>query len=282
MKNKWILGLVIPGFLLPAAAALAQAPVGADGKSTIADLGRRHQRQQQRLSGASSVSPIERWLNQTVDGPLEWDERAFLEVIEEMQEAAEDINIYVEWRVLEGAGVDIEAPITLKLKKIPRYELLKIILRQAGEDIAQLGYRATGNILTISTVEELDSRMIVRTYPVRSLIWIRRIPDYYEAPGIQLSQLQQAQFGGGGGGGSTSSLFTDDDDDQDDVEFDDAVEDLVDRITRSIAPESWQQNGGLGTVVAHNDLLIVNNSVRVHELLGGPTRTMAQRRGAPR
>ena len=81
MKKKWILGLVIPGFLLPAVAVVAQAPVSADGKSTIADLGRRHQRQRQQLGRALSVSPIERWLNQTVDGPIEWDERAFLEVI---------------------------------------------------------------------------------------------------------------------------------------------------------------------------------------------------------
>jgi hypothetical protein len=282
MMSKGILGLVIPGLLLPVVGAMAQAPAEDGGKSAIADLGRRYQRQQQRLSAAQNVSPVERWLNQIVEGPIEWDERAFLEVIEEMQEAAEDINIYVEWRVLEGAGVDIEAPITLKLKKIPRYELLRIILRQAGEDIARLGYRATGNILTISTVEELDSRMVLRTYPVRDLAWIRRITDYYEAPGIQLSQLQQAQFGGGGGGGSTSSLFTDDDDDQEEIDWDDMAEEIITKITQAVAPETWQQNGGLGTIVNHNDILIVNNSVRVHELLGGPVREMAFRGRAPR
>ncbi len=267
-------GIIVAALTLVASAALADSATNRNGQSTVGDLGRRFQRDRQRYVRHAQLSPIQAWLDQEI-AEVDWDERSFEEIIDWLRELPGEINIDLNWLVLEGAGVDREAPVTLRFKKIRLAILLDKILKQAGGDI-HLGYRGIGNVLEISTAEDFDSRFVIRTYPVTDVV--RVIVNFDQSPSIQLSQLQQAQYGGGGGGGNASNLFSDDDDDEEDTELSERMQALIDNIVQVVEPSSWQQNGGLGTIVFVNDVLVVNNSIKVHETLGGPVRLTARDR----
>jgi hypothetical protein len=50
------------------------------------------------------------------------------------------------------------------------------------------------------------------------------------------------------------------------------MQDLITLIEQSVEPESWFVNGGLGSIVPFNKMLVVRNSIEVHEKIGGPFR----------
>jgi hypothetical protein len=191
-----------------------------------------------------------------------------------MRELPGDMNIVVEWNVMEGLGVDRETPITLELKNVPLYKVLDFVLKQAGGDVP-LGYRGIDNILTITLEEELNQpgNFVIRTYQVADLI--RLHVSFDNSPTIRLSSLQQQQSGGGSSG---SNLFSDDDDDEEEKDLEERVQTLIDTIVETIEPESWTQNQGQGTITAVNDVIIVNNTLSVHEKLGGAVRMSSSNR----
>ncbi len=53
---------------------------------------------------------------------------------------------------------------------------------------------------------------------------------------------------------------------------------VVDLIVQLIEPASWSVNAGFGTISAHQDSIVVNNSISVHEKLGGPVRMRERQR----
>ena len=48
-------------------------------------------------------------------------------------------------------------------------------------------------------------------------------------------------------------------------------------LVSAVEPESWSQNGGRGTATAVRDVIIVNNSIAVHEKIGGAVRMRSGR-----
>ena len=63
--------------------------------------------------------------------------------------------------------------------------------------------------------------------------------------------------GGAGGGGQEESV-------------EDNLEKLADLIKNTIEPESWDDNGGRGTIRIFRRSLVIRNSIEVHEKIGGP------------
>ena len=86
--------------------------------------------------------------------------------------------VVVRWKIVEKAGVERDAPIYLKRKKITVKKLLPLVFRQVTEDLegVELAARTDGNILLISTRKNLNAKMVVRTYPVRDLLM--QIPNF--------------------------------------------------------------------------------------------------------
>lgn len=267
MTKKFLLTTVLA--LAVTAPASAQQLVRGNGRGTAADLALRA-RSRQRIADRGKISPVEKWLNQNIES-VSWDEELFEDVIRWARELPGEMNIIMDWHALEGAGVDREAPITLELRNLRLHVVLNLALRQAGGD-EPLAYHGTDNILTITTEDERAQprQFVIRIYNIVDLV--RLTPDFINAPSIRLSNLQEKSSGQGGGG---QQLFSDDDDDDEDG--DDRVQKVMDMIIAVIEPSSWTVNGGFGTISAHNDILVVNNSLSVHEKLGGPVRTGEQR-----
>ena len=77
-------------------------------------------------------------------------------------------NIVVEWGHLSNAGIDRNAPVTLRVRNVKLSRALDLILSSAAAGV-QVGYTVDGNIVRISTLEHLDRITDVRAYDVRDI-----------------------------------------------------------------------------------------------------------------
>ncbi|MCH8800762.1 MAG: hypothetical protein IH963_07625 [Chloroflexi bacterium] len=150
-------------------------------------------------------------------------------------------------------------------------------MNEAGGTDVKLAYRASGNLILLSLHDDLGKDMLVKVYDVRDLLV--RVPRFTNAaqlnPGQALNQAGQGAGGqgggGGGGGGGNSQLFSDDEDDDDQDQNDGAgdMERLIQVIVDTVEPDTWNVNGGLGSITPLRGQIIVRNSILVHQLLGG-------------
>ncbi len=184
-----------------------------------------------------------------------------------------NVNVVVRWQSLELSGIERDKPITIRVRNLRLSQVLWMVMNEAGGSDVKLAYRASGNLLVMSTADDLGQEMMVRVYDVSDLLI--RVPRFRGAPRIDLTQ-QSAGGGGGGGnvfGGSSGGGGQDDDEDQggqgNDVN-DELAEQMIDLIRQTIEPDSWVENGGLGTIQAFGRQLVVRNNILVHQSLGGP------------
>ena len=201
---------------------------------------------------------------------VEWDDIPFGEVIEWLRDQG-GINVVTRWNVLLEHGIEEDSPLSLRLKNATVATILGEALAQLSEG-EELRYIGVGRTLTISTRTDLNRKLYVRTYSVNDLLF--RIPDFTEAPEVNLEQgggggggagggsAQQNPFQGGGGGGGG--------DDQDRRTRKERVEELIEVIKETVEPESWRDTGGEGQIRSFNDsFLVVRASLDVHVQLGG-------------
>ena len=120
-------------------------------------------------------------------------------------------NLFVNWRALEGAGIDRNATVSARMKNVKFGKALQIILDGVGGKKGKLGFEVDEGVITISTTEDLGLNYHTRAYDVRDLL-----------------QAKPAGAGGGGGGGAGA----------------DRAATLAKLITGSVAPQSWRDKGG--------------------------------------
>jgi hypothetical protein len=256
MKFRYIVGVVVA---LAGGATFAQAP------------------------RASSIETIAAALNQRVD-LVEWDGAAFQEVLSWLRERGV-VNVIVRWRAVEAVGVDRDSPVTLSLRDATVRGILTEVLAQLGSgepDSDPLQFHALGNTLTISTRSEFNRQLYVRVYDVADLI--RRVTDFTDGPTVELNQTQGGQSGQGqsifsGSGSGNDPGGNEPGGAQGRTADDPEMLRLINVIKTSIEPDTWEipsdpawggaHGGGKGTIVPFNRLLVVRNTIEVHEKLAG-------------
>ncbi|GAB4186323.1 MAG: hypothetical protein Kow00105_00830 [Phycisphaeraceae bacterium] len=160
-------------------------------------------------------------------------------------------NFFVNWPVLEAAGVDQDTLITLNLTNVPAEQALELVLRQVGSEFDPIGYSIIDGIVTISTVRDLSRTTDTRVYDIRDLLV--QVPNFTNAPSFDLNEALSntnsggSGGGGGGGGGGGQSIFGDTDDEED--EELPTRQELIDQITTLITEtvgdfNEWSINGG--------------------------------------
>lgn len=77
------------------------------------------------------------------------------------------VNLDVDWKAVEAVGVTADSLVSMRLSKVPAADVLRRILRQAGED--KLGYVIEGNTVHVSTREMLDAVTSLKVYDVSDL-----------------------------------------------------------------------------------------------------------------
>jgi len=180
------------------------------------------------------------------------------------------VNLVVKWQVLQDADIDPDKPITLKVKGLRFSQVLWMILNEASGPDVKLAYRAAGSVLTISTHEDLGKEMVTRIYDLRDLlVGIARFEAPQMDPGQALSQVGTSTSGGTGqnlfrGQQSQQRGMTAEGTDQTPE-----MRRLIEIIQQTIEPDSWQVNNGKGTIHDFNGMLIVYNTLQVHQQIGG-------------
>jgi general secretion pathway protein D len=185
---------------------------------------------------------------------VRFDNVGFADVIDFLRDVS-SANIFVNWRALETAGIDRNAPVTARLRDVKFSKALETILRDVGGGTVKLGYTIDEGVITISTEEDLASNVVTRVYDIRDLII--SVPDFDNPPQFQ---LQASQTGGGGGG---QNLFNSNQGQE--AQGANARADLVASIIKliedTVASDSWKDNGGnVGSVRELNGQLIITQT----------------------
>jgi hypothetical protein len=149
------------------------------------------------------------------------------EVVEKLSTQFE-VPFELSAKKLEEAGINVDTPVTKRLDSLPLESILDILL-----DELELDFTIRSGVILVTTPEHLESpdMMEFRIYPVRDLV-MRHIPS-----ATKDSQSYAADY-----------------------------DSLIDVITTTIAPESWTDVGGPGSIREFDNsaAIIVSQTGRVH------------------
>lgn len=181
------------------------------------------------------------------------------------------LNLRVDWKTLEAAGIDRTTPVTFYLRNVSVRKALDTILREAGSG-QKLAFEIEEGVIEVTTQEKADQILTTEVYDIRDLMFTPL--DAGDPPEVEF-QLEAVERGGGGGGGG-SGLFGGNggggQGQQQATTPDQKGLEIVELITALIRPEVWQVNGGTATIRYFNGTLIVSAPRSVHELIGTPVR----------
>ena len=195
------------------------------------------------------------------------------------------MQINVRWQNLTDAGISRDKAVTLSVKKLRFSQVLWMVMNDVGGSDLKLAYRASGNLLILSTAEDLGKEMLVRVYDVSDLLV--RVRNFTSAPQVDVTGQSGGGGGGGGagggGGGSGGNVFggggggtggqeqgnEDQNQNNQNGAPDPEIARLISIIEMTIEPDSWEANSGKGSIQAFRKQLIVRNTILVHQALGG-------------
>ncbi|MFO0837387.1 MAG: hypothetical protein U1D55_02580 [Phycisphaerae bacterium] len=200
-------------------------------------------------------------------------------------------TVFVNWQALQAAGIREDKPITVVARNLRFSQVLWMILREAAGPDAKLGYRISSDLLYVSTLDDLNQEMIVRVYPVADLVMneirapaltVVREHDYVTglnpvvAAGAAAVQPVISRIGSGVRLGTESDRAIDEDRNgtvRSGTDGDDErarrIQELINVITATIEPDTWDVNGGRGSIRGFRDKLVVRNTPFVHQQLAG-------------
>ena len=173
------------------------------------------------------------------------------------------VNFHANWRALEAVGVNKDTPVTLKAQNIALGRALDLVMDQlvaGGDRFSRVYWVIDGGVVHISTGQELNREMRVKTFDVADLLMVIR-----DFPGRSRDRNNQD-------GDDNGSLFGDDDDDNNDDNNDEQEtraqreQKLIDVIKDTVGPEMWRPEG-LGTVRIWRNQLIVSQSLLGYKLM---------------
>ena len=143
-------------------------------------------------------------------------------------EKAFDVPVRLDYHVLEDVGVEIDSPVSIRLKNVSAKTGLLLMLRSIG---IGLSYSIRDEMLLITTKEGAEESLTYRVYPVADLI-----------------TPQQAE--------GSDPLAID-------------YSTLIETIAGAIEPDSWDEIGGAGTIIAYQPArsLIVRQTEETHAKL---------------
>ncbi|GIK16123.1 MAG: general secretion pathway protein GspD [Planctomycetota bacterium] len=216
-----------------------------------------------------STGPLDAMLLGKLDRtmvPLDFDAVPFREAMERFADAYQ-VNIEVNWKDVQAAGIDPATPITLKMpQEVTLKKALSMTLNQVEGVGADLGYVVQDGVLTVATQHWLDHENVYQVaYPIEDLL--SDIPQFGQAPtvgyidsnGLNVDQLRQDQKVWWGGAPTGDAPLPDD-------AREVRVLELINLIQDQIAPESWRErNGSIGTITEFNGQLVVTQNSAAQE-----------------
>lgn len=216
-------------------------------------------------AGAAAPSPSAT-LSRTIPA-LKFEAISLAEAIDFIREAG-NLNLRVDWKSLEAAGIDRTTPVTFQLRNVSIRRALDMILREAGGGV-KLTWELEDGIVEITTQDVADSRLIIEVYDIRDLLFTP-----IDAGGPPELQFQLEPVTRGGGGGGSSNLFSNGGTGGQRQEETPETRGmaLAELIQSTVRPEVWQINGGSSTIRYYNQTLVISAPRSVHDMIGIPVR----------
>lgn len=166
-----------------------------------------------------------------------------------------------------GAGLDKDQRITISVKNIPVITFLERVLEKANTDLSPATWQFSrdGGALEVGPRGVLNKQAFLVAYDIQDMIFT--IPNFPDAPELDLDQALQ-QGGGGGGGGN---VFEEEgEDDPQGRSQEELAQEIMDIITQNIEMEQWVDNGGDGaTIRFYNGSILVRAPDYIHRQLAG-------------
>ncbi|MEM8758480.1 MAG: hypothetical protein AAGF47_11960, partial [Planctomycetota bacterium] len=122
------------------------------------------------------------------DNPL-GDVIGFLETVTQQ-------NFDVDWQSLELLSIDEQTPVQLRLNNVSVKTVLDRLVEKISDPLAPAGWAVTDGIVQVASDEVLRRNTVLVLYDIRDLLI--RVPDYQDAPQIDLQSVLQSGQGGGG------------------------------------------------------------------------------------
>ena len=167
-------------------------------------------------------------------------------------------NLIAEWRELESAGIDANAPVSLRVTKLPLRRVLELLCDEAGGGTIKLDTRVADGTIVLSTADDNAAYGEIRLYDVRDLLSANR--EFR----MQLGWRPTTNPSGGSGGGQ--SLFAGSGGGNPPYPEQEAIDDLTRIITDFVAPDMWRDNGGtVGSIREFNGRLMIAATPAMHE-----------------
>jgi hypothetical protein len=187
-------------------------------------------------AAATAEDRIEAALQQQVS--FDFAEEPLKEAIETIK-AKTGLPIIIATKKLEEAAINLETPVTVTLRNLTLESFLRNFLRELGLTII-----IKDEVIQITTPEDAGSQLITRLYPVLDLV-SRRTP-VYETNAVVTSRTAGGKMG-----------LAD-------------YESLMDCITTTIDPDSWDDVGGPGSIAEFDNagVLIISQTWDVHKKIG--------------
>lgn len=192
-----------------------------------------------------------------------------------------DTNVLVRWERLAEAGVARDKSIQLHGRNMTLRTILDLLIRAAAEEDAPLAYRVSDNLILITTKADLDERLITRTYDVSDVIlpeqtggqmFIGRARDIpigttpvVAAGAVGQRPIVQTWSSGNFLEGYGVGPWRDRGEGQRSQERERLLRELVEAIIATVEPDTWDVNGGRGSIRIFKETLIIRNTPLVHE-----------------
>ncbi len=176
------------------------------------------------------------------------------------------LNIVVRWQTIEDAGIPRDKPLSIHVKNLRLAQVLWLVMNEAGGTDVKLAYRASGTLLVLSTAEDLDREMVTKVYDVSDLL--ARVRSADRTPAIKPPQ---------GAPDDSNTIFDEprtrsyppEPSEVGSTGQTPEMRDLIALIRDTIEPDSWNEHGGLGTIHSYRGLLVIRNTLLVHQRIGG-------------
>jgi hypothetical protein len=173
-------------------------------------------------------------------------------------------NLLINWDQLQLAGYDPQYKVNLQLRDVPATTALKLLMMEifnSPDVIAEV----KPDYLRIMTTTQANAEPVIRVYDVGEML--HEVPDFTDAPTLDLNQTTTA---GGGGGGQSPFQQGQGAANNPPLTRNQRAQQLIDAIENSIAPDIWDTHGGSGgRITFYDGRLIVVAPEYVQQQIGG-------------
>ena len=175
-------------------------------------------------------------------------EEATLRNFAEALETALDVSVVLATKKLEESAIDVDTPLTYKLRNVRVRTALEFILGDIG-----LSCVIKENVLIISTHESVCEQLVTRVYDCRGLM---KLPSpikkiiYSPRPFVVTSGTPRQTKTGVADAGPDGGYD---------------IDDLILVLTMVVEPNSWDDVGGPGAVSEFKGLFAIHQTPSTHE-----------------